>query len=318
MEPGQSAEIYFFIGQGADRDEAMRLVERFQDAMEVTIAWEETGRRWDKLLRTVTVETPDEAMNLMLNRWLLYQNLSCRIWGRSAFYQSGGAYGFRDQLQDVMGTLHAAPGVARQQILRAARHQFEAGDVLHWWHPPSGRGVRTRISDDLLWLPYVTAHYVQVTSDDSILHEKVPFRKGEPLSADEEERYAYYELTEESYTLHEHCCRALERGATSGPHGLPLMDGGDWNDAMNRVGIKGEGESVWLGWFLYATLQAFIPLCRQMDDEARAAQFEQEAARLQTALGAHAWDGNWYLRACLLYTSPSPRDGLLSRMPSSA
>ena len=297
MEPGQLVEIYFFIGQGANRDEAIRLVERFQNGGEVATAWEETGRRWDKLLNTVTVETPDEAMNLLLNRWLLYQNFSCRIWGRSAFYQSGGAYGFRDQLQDVMGVLHAAPEVARQQIVRAARHQFEAGDVLHWWHPPSGRGVRTRISDDLLWLPYVTAHYVQVTGDESVLHEQVPFRKGEPLSANEEERYAHYELTKESHTLYEHCCRALEKGATAGAHGLPLMGGGDWNDGMNRVGIEGKGESVWLGWFLYATLQASIPLCRQMDDEARATQFERQAAKLRTALATHAWDGDWYLRA---------------------
>ena len=297
MEPGQSAEIYFFIGQGADRDEAIRLVERFQNGGEVATAWEETGRRWDKLLNAITVETPDEAMNLLLNRWLLFQNLSCRIWGRSAFYQSGGAYGFRDQLQDVLGVLLASPEVARQQIVRAARHQFEAGDVLHWWHPPSGRGVRTRISDDMLWLPYVTAQYTAVTGDTALLREKVPFRKGKPLQPNEEERYNHYELTGETHTIYEHCCRALEKGATAGAHGLPLMGGGDWNDSMNRVGIEGKGESIWLGWFLYATLQAFIPLCRQMDDEARATQFERQAAALQTALANHAWDGNWYLRA---------------------
>ncbi|GIV79302.1 MAG: cyclic beta 1-2 glucan synthetase [Litorilinea sp.] len=304
LQPGEVEEIYFILGQGQDRDEALALVDRFQQPDAVAAAWEKATEFWDQLLGTVQVQTPDPAMDLLLNRWLLYQDLACRIWGRSAFYQSSGAYGFRDQLQDVMAVLHAAPHVAREHILRAARHQFEEGDVLHWWHPPSGRGVRTRIADNLLWLPFVTAHYVRVTGDRSILAEKVPFRHGEPLDANEEERYDHYPLTEESYTLYEHCCRAIARGATSGPHGLPLIGAGDWNDGFNRVGIHGRGESVWLGWFLYATLMQFAEIAEQMGDDGRAGEFRQRAIRLQQALEEHAWDGAWYRRA--YYDDGSP------------
>jgi cyclic beta-1,2-glucan synthetase len=297
LKPGETKELYFILGQGANREEADQLVQRFQEEQQIQAAWDEATEHWDDLLGAVTVDTPDEAMNVLLNRWLPYQDLSCRIWGRSAFYQSSGAYGFRDQLQDVAAVLHHAPQVAREHILLAARHQFEAGDVLHWWHPPSGRGVRTQISDDLLWLPFVTAHYVRVTGDEDILCEKIPYRKGEPLQADEEERYGHYESTESIDTLYEHCCRALEKGATSGPHGLPLMGAGDWNDGMNRVGIEGKGESVWLGWFLYATLRDFVPICERMDDAVRSGQFREIMTDLQEALAKNAWDGDWYIRA---------------------
>ena len=190
LEAGETREIHFLLGQGAQRQEALALVKRFQDRAQVDTAWQAVQDQWDRLLGVVQVETPDKQMDLMLNRWLLYQTLSCRIWARSAFYQSSGAYGFRDQLQDVMATLQAAPEVARQQILRAAGRQFEAGDVLHWWHPPSGRGVRTRISDDLLWLPYVTAEYLSSTRDEAILQEQCPFLQGPALTEEEEERYA--------------------------------------------------------------------------------------------------------------------------------
>jgi cyclic beta-1,2-glucan synthetase len=304
LQPGESKEIYFLLGQGADQAEALHWVKQFQNPQHMEEAWQAVNQNWDDLLTTTTVDTPDEAMNLLLNRWLPYQNLSCRIWGRSAFYQSGGAYGFRDQLQDVMAALHLDPAVARQHILRAARHQFAEGDVLHWWHPPSGRGVRTRITDDLLWLPYVTAHYVEVTGDTAVLQEQIPFRQGDPLQEDEEERYNHFAVTEEKHSLYEHCCRALEKGSTAGTHGLPLMGGGDWNDGMNRVGIEGEGESVWLGWFLYATLRDFAPLCQQMGDEDRAQQYRQQMDNLQEALQEHAWDGEWYLRA--FYDDGSP------------
>jgi cyclic beta-1,2-glucan synthetase len=297
LPPGGSEEIYFLIGQGADGEEAGQVIARFQEASEVTAAWEATQRQWDDILGTVQVETPDPAMNLLLNRWLLYQALACRIWGRSALYQSSGAYGFRDQLQDVMCLVDARPDLARAHLLRAARYQFEAGDVLHWWHPPGGKGVRTRISDDLLWLPYVTAHYVQATGDQAVLDEKVPFLQGPPLADDEEDRYGQYEQTAEGYSLYEHCRRAISRADTRGQHGLPLMGAGDWNDGMNRVGIHGQGESIWLGWFLQATLNRFAVMCELQDDSEQAANYRQRTAELGAALEEHGWDGGWYRRA---------------------
>jgi cyclic beta-1,2-glucan synthetase len=297
LYPGTSEEVFFLIGQGSDRQETRRLVKQFQDPGKVEGVWRAVTAFWDALLGAVTVQTPDLAMNLLLNRWLLYQALSCRVWGRSALYQSSGAFGFRDQLQDVTALLHAAPEIARDHILCSARHQFEAGDVLHWWHPPSRSGVRTRISDDLLWLPFVTAHYVTTTGDRSILTEKAPFLGGEPLNPEEEERYGHYETTDEVYTLYEHCRRAIKKGSTAGPHGLPLIGTGDWNDGMNRVGIEGRGESIWLGWFLYATLTAFAPICEMTGDADQAALYRQQACALRHVLETDGWDGNWYLRA---------------------
>ena len=297
LPPGETREVFFLLGQGADRAETLRLVERYRETTQVEAAWEAVNELWDDLLGAVTVQTPDPAMDLLLNRWLLYQTLACRVWGRSALYQSSGAFGFRDQLQDVMALIHTAPDVAREHILRAARHQFEEGDVLHWWHPPSGRGVRTRCSDDLVWLPFVAAHYVTATGDEAILAEKVPFLTGNPLRPEETERYSHYEPTGEAYTLYEHCQRALKKGLTSGEHGLPLMGSHDWNDGYSRVGIEGKGESVWLGWFLYAALTRFAPLCERMGDENLAAAYRRQARELQRALEAHGWDGDWYRRA---------------------
>lgn len=297
LPPHGSEEIYFLIGQGADREETVALLHRFQDSAAIAAAWQDVQELWDNILGTVTVTTPEPAMNVLLNRWLLYQTLACRIWGRSALYQSSGAYGFRDQLQDVLALLHAQPALAREQILRAAAHQFTEGDVLHWWHPPSGRGVRTRISDDLLWLPYVTAQYVTATGDATVLQEKIAFLYGEPLRPDEEERYGQYASTAETYTLYEHCRRALAKGATAGPHQLPLMGAGDWNDGMSRVGIHGQGESIWLGWFLHATLTSFATLCKEHDEQTQAAVYLQQAETIRQALEATGWDGAWYRRA---------------------
>ncbi len=297
LEPGEAKKVFFLLGQGTDREHALRLIDQYNDPVQIEDAWRAVLKRWDEMLGTITVDTPDLALNLLLNRWLLYQSLSCRVWGRSALYQSSGAYGFRDQLQDVLSLLHARPEIVREHILYAAEHQFAEGDVLHWWHPPYGRGVRTRISDDLLWLPYVTAEYVKTTGDEGILKEKIPFRKGEPLEEDEEERYDHYSLAGEEAPLYEHCCRALDTGSTSGSHGLPLIGAGDWNDGLNRVGIQGKGESIWLGWFLYTALIRFSKICEGMEDEDRAQTYRRKAQKLQRALAESAWDGDWYLRA---------------------
>jgi cyclic beta-1,2-glucan synthetase len=297
LQPGKAQEFHFLLGQGENRAQAIELIQRFKDRKQASEALKSVLEEWDRLLGVVQVSTPDPAMDLLLNRWLLYQSLSCRIWGRSGFYQSSGAYGFRDQLQDVLSVIYAAPELARAHILRAARHQFEAGDVLHWWHPPSGRGVRTRYSDDLLWLPYVVAHYVTTTGDQAILDELVPFLQGPPLEQDEKERYGQYEASRQAYSLYEHCQRALEKGSTAGPHHLPLMGAGDWNDGMNRVGIEGRGESVWLAWFLCSTLERFADVCDRRGDTEHAELYRRQAGEYRLAVEEHAWDGEWYLRA---------------------
>jgi cellobiose phosphorylase len=304
LPPQGSDELYFVFGQGKNRAQAVQLAQDYTQAGTVEKAWQGVESLWQGILQKVQVRTPDKAMDLVLNQWLLYQALACRIWGRSAFYQSSGAYGFRDQLQDVMALVLAAPEITRQHILRAARHQFEAGDVLHWWHPPSGRGVRTRISDDLFWLPYVTAYYVKATGDLSILDEQIPFKTGPLLKPEEEERYDNYENTQETFTLFEHCRRALDHGASSGPHQLPLIGTGDWNDGMNRVGIEGQGESIWLGWFLHDCLKQFAEVCDLIAKEEQADIFRQRAAELRQALNKHGWDGEWFLRA--YYDDGSP------------
>ena len=297
FEPGEEKTVVFVLGQGEDMQIAQDLAKAFSQPEKAKESWSKMLDDWDTFLNTLSVETPSKEMDFILNRWLPYQALSCRIWGRSAFYQSSGAYGFRDQLQDVTSILARMPNLSREHILRSARHQFSAGDVLHWWHPPSGRGVRTRISDDLLWLVYVTAEYVNKTGDQSILEEKIPFREGDPLAEDEEERYDHYELGNESYSLFEHCRRALEHGDTQGPHRLPLIGSGDWNDGMNRVGIEGKGESVWLAWFIYENHKRFADLCELMDEESLAKEHRQRADELNEVINQVAWDDDWYLRA---------------------
>lgn len=300
---GGSEEVFFLLGEGQDREDALQLIQNYQKSDQVETAWQAMTEFWNQTLGAISVQTPDPAMNIMLNHWLLYQSLSCRIWGRSGFYQSSGAFGFRDQLQDVMALIWAAPEIAREHILRATHHQFEAGDVLHWWHPPSGRGVKTRCSDDMLWLPFVVAHYIEATGDTAILDERISFLRGDALKPDEEERYGQYETTAETYPLYEHCLRAIKRGSTVGIHGLPLMGTGDWNDGMNHVGIQGRGQSVWLGWFLYSVLKCFVPICQQRADDEQASAYGQQAERLKAALEA-SWDGQWYRRA--YYDDGSP------------
>lgn len=296
LAPGEQRELAFVLGAGTTPADTQRLLTRYRDPAQLEASWVAGRASWQALMGAVTVQTPDAALNTLLNGWLLYQTLSCRIWGRSALYQSSGAYGFRDQLQDVLALLHAAPELARAQILLAAAHQFTQGDVLHWWHPPRSRGVRTRISDDLLWLPYVTAAYVQATGDAAVLGEPVPFLIGDELAPAEHERYAAFSSGEPA-PLYDHLLRAVRRASTAGPHGLPLMGGGDWNDGMNLVGAGGQGESVWLGWFLHSVLTCMIPLCRARGDVSSVTEFQARAEALRAQLEEHAWDGGWYLRA---------------------
>ncbi len=296
LPPGGGQEIVFFLGQASSAADARALLARYR-AGDLDLTLEAVRTHWDDILGAVQVKTPDRSMDLMLNRWLLYQTLGCRVWARSAFYQAGGAYGFRDQLQDVMALAVAKREVAREHLLRAAARQFVEGDVQHWWHPPSGRGVRTRISDDAIWLPYAVTHYLEVTGDATLLDEPVPFLEGPAIPPGQDDSYFEPALSAERATVFEHCARALDGSLSVGPHGLPLIGTGDWNDGMNRVGNQGRGESVWLGWFLHTTLWEFARLADTRGEGARADTWRAHVHALKTSLEAHAWDGDWYRRA---------------------
>ena len=297
IESGREAEVTFLLGQASDAAQARMLSRRFRDPGQVERALRTTIGWWDRYLGAIQVETPDLSVNFLLNRWLPYQTLSCRVWARSAFYQSGGAFGFRDQLQDVMSLVYAAPDLARRHILTAASRQFVEGDVQHWWHPQSGGGVRTRISDDMLWLPYAVCHYVRVTGDKAILDETVPFLEGHVLDPQEHEQYSVPSTALEAGTLLEHCRRAIERGMTEGPHGLPLIGTGDWNDGLNEVGVGHKGESVWLAWFLIDVLRQFAELLEQVDQPELVVEYRTRSAELAATVEVRAWDGGWYRRA---------------------
>jgi cyclic beta-1,2-glucan synthetase len=295
IAPGESVEIVIFIGQAADADAARDLIKRYR-AADLDGLEQEVAKYWDDILGAVQVTTPDRSMDIMLNGWLLYQTIACRVWARSAFYQASGAYGFRDQLQDGTALVAARPAMTRAHLLRAAARQFIEGDVQHWWLPHSGQGVRTRISDDRAWLAYTTAHYIEGSGDRAVLDEMIPFLEGPKLAAGEHDSFFQPMVSDEVATLFEHCARALDQSLATGGHGLPLMGTGDWNDGMNRVGEGGTGESVWLGWLLYATLQAFAPLADARGETGRATLWRAHATALQASLEGEAWDGDWYRR----------------------
>jgi len=297
LAEGEERELVFVLGAANSMEEAQQLVRRFAGPGSARQSLESVWEFWKRTLGVVYAETPDPALNLLVNGWLEYQTLSARYWGRSGYYQSGGAYGFRDQLQDTTALLHAAPWMAREHLLRCAGRQFREGDVQHWWHPPAGRGVRTHCSDDYLWLPYATCRYVKITGDTGVLDVNTPFLEGRPVSADEESYYDLPQRSGDTGTLYAHCVRAIEHGLRFGEHGLPLIGSGDWNDGMNLVGEKGTGESVWLAFFLYHVLEQFTALARRRDDDAFAEKCTREAATLRQNIERHAWDGEWYRRA---------------------
>jgi cyclic beta-1,2-glucan synthetase len=291
--PGDSVQLVFLLGQGASQDEAAALVTRFR-AENPNGILEKVSAFWTETLDAVQVKTPDRALDFMVNGWLLYQVLACRLWARTGFYQASGAYGFRDQLQDVMALCVARPKLAREHILRAAARQFQAGDVQHWWLP-SGQGIQTRISDNRIWLPYVTTQYLSVTGDPAVLDEQVPFLEGGPLPPDQHELFASPRAVG-SASLFEHCALALDYSLQTGERGLPLIGTGDWNDGMNRVGAAGRGESVWLGWFLYTALLAFAPVAEARGESARGLAWRNHARALLQAIEGEGWDGEWYRR----------------------
>jgi cyclic beta-1,2-glucan synthetase len=297
LEDGHERDIVFMLGAAGGEEQARQLVHRFRGAYNAQRTLEGVWHYWSQALGPVYFETPDPAVNFLANGWLVYQTLACRMWARTGFYQSGGAFGFRDQLQDAMAVIHAEPGLLREHLLRAAARQFREGDVQHWWHPPVGRGVRTHFSDDYLWLAYATCRYVSTTGDTGVLEERVPFLTARLLRPEEEANYDLPQVSDDVGTLYEHCLRALDHGLRFGAHGLPLMGSGDWNDGMNLVGQHGKGESVWLAFFLYHVLIQFTELAGRRGDAATVDRYTVEAGRLRGNLEEHGWDGEWYRRA---------------------
>ena len=297
LEDEGEKEIIFRLGAGKNMEEAIAVVKQSRGSNAATNALEKVNNFWKQTLNIIKIETPDQSLNFLSNGWLLYQVISCRLWGRSGFYQSGGAFGFRDQLQDIMSLVHSSPELSKEQILLAASRQFKEGDAQHWWHPPVGRGVRTHCSDDFLWLPFAVAHYVKITGDSGILNESISFLEGRGVNPNEESYYDLPNTSDLRTNLYDHCKRAIEHGFRFGTHGLPLIGSGDWNDGMNMVGKNGKGESVWLAFFLYKVLNDFASVSQLQGDTAFEHECKEHAIELKNNIQANAWDGEWYLRA---------------------
>jgi cyclic beta-1,2-glucan synthetase len=297
LADGEEREIIFRLGAGRDADDAGSLVGRFRGSYAARSALEAVWQYWNHTLGAVNVETPDHSLDVLTNGWLLYQTLACRMWARSGYYQSGGAFGFRDQLQDVMALIHSEPLLVREHLLLCASRQFTEGDVQHWWHPPSGRGVRTHCSDDFLWLPMATTRYVLATGDTGVLDVQGAFINGRQVNEDEDSYYDLPNRSRQKASLYDHCVRAILRGERYGVHGLPLIGSGDWNDGMNIVGEQGKGESVWLGFFFYEVLMGFTAIANVKGDSAFVEHCRNEASMLRQKIEQNAWDGGWYCRA---------------------
>ncbi len=297
LAPGETLGFAVLVGQTETAEKAAELIDNYSCLEKIDQSLESAKDKWQRLVARVKVSTPVPELDVMVNGWLAYQNLSCRMWGRSAYYQAGGAFGFRDQLQDSSALLYHDPEITRRQILLHASHQFQEGDVLHWWHPPESCGIRTEFSDDLIWLPLIAAEYVEATGDTALWNEECRFLKSEPVPDGEPELFVRPEDSGELGTVYEHCCRALDRSLTTGEHGLPLIGCGDWNDGMNRVGQAGFGESVWLGFFLDCAITGILPVCEKFEDQERVAKYTQYRTDLRVALNDTGWDGQWYRRA---------------------